>query len=142
VAVVQLEAQLPDEPEHAYGAQDGVPSLPAVTLVHRPMFPGRLHALQGPAQAVLQHTPSTQLLDTHWLPAEQAWPSSSLHAPDPSHELVPVQLFGSLALVIVVQLPTEEPSQRWQVPQLEELQQTPSTQLAVLQSLPVAQLEP
>jgi hypothetical protein len=37
-----------------------------------PTLPGKLQESQAPPQAVLQHTPSTQLPLPHWLLAEQA----------------------------------------------------------------------
>ena len=53
------------------------------TMLHVPTLPGRLHASQAPPlQAVLQHTPSTQLPLRHWLFAVQATaPFFGTHAP-------------------------------------------------------------
>jgi hypothetical protein len=49
-----------------------VPVPPEATGLHVPTLPGRLQESQAPPQAVLQHTPSTQLPLPHWLLAEQA----------------------------------------------------------------------
>jgi hypothetical protein len=68
----QVAPQLAEVPVHRYGPHAGLPSLPAATREHVPTLPGTLHALQAPAQAVLQHTPSTQLPLPHWLFAVHA----------------------------------------------------------------------
>ena len=41
----------------------------AANGVHFPSDPARSHAWHDPPHAVSQHRPSTQLADTHWLPA-------------------------------------------------------------------------
>jgi hypothetical protein len=44
------------------------------TWVHVPTLPATLQAWHVPPQAALQHTPSTQLPEVHWLAAVQAAP--------------------------------------------------------------------
>jgi hypothetical protein len=71
---VQAEGHEADEPLHTYGAHEGVPTLPADTGLHVPTLPARLQASHEPPQAVLQHTPSTQLPLPHSLAAVQVAP--------------------------------------------------------------------
>jgi hypothetical protein len=53
------------------------------TLAQVPTAPTRLQAWHVPAQAVLQHTPSTQLPEAHWSGDAQSrpWPFFAAHAP-------------------------------------------------------------
>jgi len=83
LSVVQVMGQLADEPLHMYGAHAGVPVLPAGEFVHVPSLPAALQESQAPEQALLQHTPSTQLPLVHWLLAEHTAPLDILgtHAP-------------------------------------------------------------
>ena len=77
-STVHEPGQLAAEPLHTYGAQAGAPAVPAELLVQVPTLPARLQASQAPAQAVLQHTPSTQLPATHSLSAPQVVPRTFL----------------------------------------------------------------
>jgi len=64
-------------PPHRYGAQLGLPAEPAATLLHVPSVAApaaTLHASHAPLQALLQHTPSTQLPDEHSPVVLQALP--------------------------------------------------------------------
>ncbi len=71
VSLVQAVGQLADEPLHRNGAQVGLPVLPEATGLQVPTLPATLQESQEPPQAVLQHTPSTQLPLPHWLLAVQ-----------------------------------------------------------------------
>jgi hypothetical protein len=52
------------------------------TLVQLPAWPATLQAWQVPQLALVQQTPSTQLLLSHSVPAAQAWPGRLRpHAP-------------------------------------------------------------
>jgi hypothetical protein len=62
---------------------------PALMLVQVPSEPARLQASQAPAQAVLQHTPSTQLPLAHWVPAEHAVPLGRFATQTPPLQLEP-----------------------------------------------------
>jgi hypothetical protein len=64
-SVAQVVAQEADVPPQVYGAQDGLPPLPAGTTEQVPTLPLRLHASQAPPHAVLQQTPSAQLPELH-----------------------------------------------------------------------------
>jgi hypothetical protein len=65
---------------------DGLPVLPAVRTAQVPTEPVRLQASQAPPQAVLQHTPSTQLPEVHSLLAAHVAPLDFLLT-----QLVPLQ---------------------------------------------------
>jgi len=64
-------------PLHRYGAHDGEPTAVAGRFVHVPTEPAALHALQGPAHAEVQHTPSAQNPDWHAAPLVHALPAAS-----------------------------------------------------------------
>jgi len=66
---VQAPGQLTEEPSQTYAPHAG---LPAESGVHVPTLPATLHASHALPQAVLQHTPSTQLPLPHWLLAVHA----------------------------------------------------------------------
>ena len=66
----QVPAHTPDPP-HARRPAWGAP----VTGEHVPSEPGTSHASHCPLQAVLQHTPSTQLPDAHWALVVQPMPA-------------------------------------------------------------------
>ena len=72
--LVQAVGQLAEVPPHTYGEQEGLPALPEARGLQVPTLPVRLQASQVPAQAELQHTPSTQLPLEHWLAAPQTAP--------------------------------------------------------------------
>ena len=62
-----------------------VSSWPLGTLTQEPTEPATLQALQVPAHALAQHTPSTQLALRQVVPMAQACPLTDLHPPVPSH---------------------------------------------------------
>src|SRR5690606_36731343 len=69
----------------------------AGTTLQRPL--AGLHAMQGPLQALSQHTPSTQLLLAHSAAAAHALPSPLLgtsQSPPSSHSAVVLQDCPSL----------------------------------------------
>lgn len=74
----QLPGQEAEAEPHRYGAQEGLPGAPPVIRqVPSTRAPvATEQASQAPAQAVLQHTPSTQLPLRHWLAPPQDCPSS------------------------------------------------------------------
>jgi hypothetical protein len=111
-----------------------------------PPFFAALHAWQVPAQAELQQTPSTQLPLEQFAPTAHAVPLVATHAPalqkaSPGHSLS-----GSTPAMMLVQNPFAEPVlptlQPWQVPVHAVLQQTPSTQLPLVQVDPTVQVVP
>jgi hypothetical protein len=59
-------------------------SVPTSAGIHLPRLSGLAQVRQMPSQASLQHTPSAQNPEAHWLPAEQAdpidpiWPPSAV----------------------------------------------------------------
>ncbi len=71
--------------------------LPAATGLHVPTLPATLHASQAPPQAVLQHTPSTQLPLPHWLAAEQVAPFVFLGTQAPASQKLPLLQWASEA---------------------------------------------
>lgn len=132
---LQVPWQFP-APAHAAWPAFGGP-------VMKPQVPGEppLQNSHDPLHAVLQHTPSTQLLLTHCDPAEQVWPVFFLQVPVTSQLLVPVQLSGSSALVIATQVPPA-PVQAWHAAQDVDPQQNPSMQAALVHSTAVPQAMP
>ena len=74
---VQLEGQAGPAPEQRYGVQAGTPAEPLGMLVHVPVVPPRLQALQPPTQVVLQQTPSTQKPEAQSAATEQEVPSGA-----------------------------------------------------------------
>jgi hypothetical protein len=58
--------------------------VPASAGVHVPMLPTCAHVMQLPPQAVLQHTPSTQLPLAHWLAPVHAVPLLSFGTHEPA----------------------------------------------------------
>ena len=97
------------ESMHAAVAQAAWPergaplTLPQVPAAAPPVMPPQYS--HDPLQAVLQQTPSAQLLETHCVPAVQVWPFFFLQVPDASQVLAPVQLSASSALFTAVQVP-------------------------------------
>ena len=81
---LHLAGQLADAPSQTYGAQLGSPGAAATTLLQVPTVPARLHRLQAPAHAVLQHTPSTQLPAAHSLAPAQTAPGAFFNAQAPA----------------------------------------------------------
>jgi len=139
-----LDAVLPEQDEaHRLGA---VVSGPAAVAAQLPSEPLTLHAVQAGHDPELQQTPSTQFPLAHCAAPVHVCPLPSLQPPEPSHALVPVQVpTGSLSTcpgAMSLQVPGVVPLQVWQVPQLAELQQTPSTQFPLAQSPPAVQLCP
>jgi hypothetical protein len=93
------------EPPHTNGEHDGLPAEPIATSVHVPAEPATLHALQEPAHAPLQHTPSTQkpLVQAFAPPQATPLPSFGTHAPawqkrPAAQSASPPQLVGQDAL--------------------------------------------
>lgn len=94
-----------------------------------------------PPQGVMQHTPlAAQLPVEHWVPLVHVWPGFALHAPLASQVLVPMQLLGSSAFLMAVQVPPVPHT--WQVPHVAVPQQTPSTQFPLVHSVPTMQAVP
>ena len=127
VPLVQLEArQLVPAPGKVQ--VPSVPQLPAQGAV--------------PPQAVRQQTPlAAQLPVEQLVPAVHVCPGFDLQAPLASQMLVPMQLPGSSAFLMATQVPPA-PVQAWQVPHDGEPQQTPSTQLPLVHSVPAMQAVP
>jgi hypothetical protein len=92
---VHIVGHVASVPPHTYGAQVGLPPLPAGSTMHAPaeQFPHAPHA-------VLQHTPDTQLPDVHWSVAVQVELLACLgvHCP-------PLQYAFEAQFASVVQLP-------------------------------------
>ena len=59
-STMQLDGHVAESPTQRYGAQAGLPALPAGAFEQVPPVPGSAHVSHAPAQAVSQHTPSTQ----------------------------------------------------------------------------------
>jgi hypothetical protein len=102
---------------------------------------GSAHASHWPEQALSQQTLSTQAPVMQSSATVHACPCLALQVPAASQVLVVAQVSGSSALVTGTQVPPP-PVQAWQVPQALTVQQRPSTQLPVVQSVPAAQLLP
>jgi hypothetical protein len=131
-----------------------------------PTLPGTLHARQVPVQALVQQTPSTQVPLRHSLEAAQVRPASffgrqrpdsqrfpalqstsaaqvALHAPRPSQVLRPHSPAESVPAAVGVHPPTSPGTlQATQAPSQALLQQTPSTQKPLAQSVFTAQVRP
>jgi hypothetical protein len=88
---------------------------------------------QVPVQAELQHRPSTHRPEEHMVPVVQTCPCLATHIPVPLQVLLPVQVSASSALVTEEQVPV---AQVWQLALHAVLQQCPSTQAPVAQSVP------
>ncbi len=119
---------LPDE-----DGQESGSALPAATAEQVPL-PFKLHAWHVPQLAELQQTPSTQLPLAHVAAIEAVHeaPLGAQQAPLPSQ--VAKHVSGSVfPLETAEQVPLPFKLQAWHVPQLDELQQTPSTQLPLMQ---------
>jgi hypothetical protein len=124
-------------PLHTYGAHEGfAPGAPRGRSVHVPTIPGASHTSQPLAQAVLQQTPSTQLLLAQSEPAVHTWPFFRLQIPFGSHVFAPVHVSLSSAFRTVVHAPVP-PAHVWHVWHVwlhADWQHTPSTQLPVAHS--------
>jgi hypothetical protein len=83
---------------HITPAGQKVPGAPQGTCA-------KLHDWQLPVHALSQHSPCAQKPEAHALVDEQPCPFFSLHAAEPSHVLLPVQLSRSSALVTPVHVP-------------------------------------
>jgi hypothetical protein len=118
---------------------------PAAMLAHAPTLPGRLHAVHGPAQALLQQTPSTQSPLAHSVAFAHPCPSALLvQWPLPSHTPLPSQapagLLSGWPAAMGVQVPARPGRSHARHGALQGLlQQTPSAQNPLAQSAPVAQ---
>jgi hypothetical protein len=164
---VQEDGHEADVPLHTYGEQLGLPVEPEDMLVQVPREPARLQASQAPEQAVLQHTPSTQLPLAHWVPAAHAVPlgwsatqTPPLQLEPVTHWVLEVQLVGQLLDVplhrygeqlglpvepddMLVQVPSEPVRlQASHAPEQAVLQQRPSTQLPEVHWLAPVQVAP
>jgi len=117
------------------------PRGPPATATHLPTWFVSAHDSHWPVQSASQHTLSVQWLLRQSSATEQAWPCLVLHAPSASQVFVPVQVSASSALVTATQVPPP-PVQAWQEPQAVAVQQRPSTQLPVVQSLPSVHVLP
>ena len=104
-----------------------------MTTTHTPSRPQRRHA---PSQALPQQTPSAQKPLAHSCPEAHVRPSALRHSPRASHIRPSVQLRGSTASTIAVQVP---PPHRRQGPPQALSQQTPSTQNPLAQAPPSSQ---
>lgn len=158
-ALRQRAGHLPDNPEHLYGAQVGLPASPASRGVQVPSKPTALHTSHAPLQAELQHTPSTQKrvgqsmalpqavprsFSGSQVPLTHSWPGahSSLREHCAGHPRdVPVQASGAQVglpsdpRVLGEQTPgASEVSQASHCPLQTASQHTPSTQKPDTQS--------
>ena len=97
---VPLQTPLPGQLPRI-GAPETFPQVPAAVLLLAmpPQY------WQVPLQALLQHTPSTQKFDKHWLAAVHACPCFAWHVPVESQVLVALQVEGSSAFVTATQVP-------------------------------------
>ena len=117
--------------------QPGSAALGGLLTEHVPSDP---HILQAGHTELAQQNPSTQLPVVHSLAAEQPCPFFFLHAPAALQVFRPVQVSGSSALMTATQVPPA-PVQAWQDTQV-WVQQCPSTQLPLAQSLVARQSSP
>jgi hypothetical protein len=76
----------------------GLGAVPPGIEVQVPLVPERLHAVQVPAQALLQQTPCAQKPEAHIAAAVHGWPMASLP------QLVPVQEAGEVQSALVAQV--------------------------------------
>ena len=110
------------------------------TTTHVP--PPPVQARQVPQAVDAQHRPSTHDPDAHSVAAAQVCPDTFLQAPAESHVIVPVQVLSVADLTaehvpgVAVRL------QATQAPAQASLQQTPSTQLALVHSSAAAHVMP
>ncbi len=96
-------------PVHTKGAHEGVPGLPALSTLHCPTEPARLHESQAPSQLALQHTPSVQEPLAHCRGVAQTAPLASFGThPVPLQNAVGVHCRSSVQLLGQV----AEPPQR------------------------------
>jgi hypothetical protein len=75
-----LPSQVPSVPQVAAVCGRQAPrgsAAPLPTRLHVPGCPAE-HDRQGPVQASVQHTPSTQKPLPHWVPSVQGWPGPFL----------------------------------------------------------------
>ncbi len=98
------------EPPHTYGAQAGVPVLPAAMGLHVPSLPATLHASQEAPQPELQQKPSTQLPLTHSEAEPQVPPLGFWLVQAPLKQVLPLAHW--LLLVQAVGQDAEVPLQR------------------------------
>jgi hypothetical protein len=135
-----------DDPLHTYGAQLGLPWVPAVATEQVPLAlpPAAMeHASQLAEQAELQQKLSTQKPVAQVAPEPQALPFPALHSPVPSQAELPWHTFGAVVSWVPAdkgaQLPAPFTLHAWHDGQVDEPQQTPSTQLALLHWLAALQ---
>jgi len=126
-------------PMHSFAGSE-----PLVMFEHVPTEPALLHAWQSPLHAELQQFPSTQKPLWHSAFSMHGPLTMSPHAPAPLQLVDPAHSFaGSVfagTLVHVPRLPVT--LHAWQVVPHAVLQQYPSTQLALTQSVATAHVSP
>jgi hypothetical protein len=99
-----LPSQVPSKP-HRLCATAGhwvatTGAEPLATFEHVPTLPVSVHVMHVPLQAVLQHTPWTQLPDVHWALVEHVAPFVFVvHAPV-LQVLFPVQSASTVQVVL------------------------------------------
>lgn len=113
-------------------------SVPTVMLVQAPSDPPMLHAWQVRSQAPLQQSASLQIpLAQIVSSTPQGCPFLSLHAPNPSHALFPVQVLAGTVSVRPRPMSTQvplAPVQAWQVGHEADPQQKPSMHVPLTHS--------
>ena len=62
-----------------------------MTGEHVPAFPVTSQASHSPVHAALQHKPSTQIPETHWVPVVQAVPLLTFGTQAPLSQKLPVE---------------------------------------------------
>jgi hypothetical protein len=151
---VQVATQAASVPLQVESPHSLPGSVPAVEMVQLPTVPAALQASQAPPHAPLQHTPSAQEPELHWLPPLQDAPSSffAVQTPPspqknpalqsasaaqvarqagtpPVHQVLPHSPAGSVPATYGVQAPTvPERLHDSHVPAQAPLQHTPSAQ--------------
>ena len=136
-----------DAPAHSLSGSVPFAMFPHVPSEPLPFFAAE-HARQVPVQAVLQQTPSTQFPLAQFDPRMHAVPSGLTHAPEPLQTAEPEHsLSGSVPFAMFPHVPSEPlpffaALQARHTPLQAVLQQTPSTQLPLVQVAPVMQAVP
>jgi len=112
----------------------------AIVTLHEPSVPQFRH--WGQLDCV-QQTPSRQLPEAHSVPLPHVSPGFFLHAPEPSHVFVPMQVVPvASSAFATVMLHAPLAPQFWHCGQLDCVQQTSSRQLPEAHSVPVVQVAP
>ena len=82
----QVVGQVGEVPLHEYGRHDGDPMLPEAALAQTPSVaaPAALEQTShDPLHALLQHRPSAQKPEVHWLPLAHADPFALVNVQTP-----------------------------------------------------------